>query len=129
MGAPDLIFELRSKGYSILADGGYLDISPADNLPPELVQQLKQNKTEILTELQREAQQEIRRQKVIAMLDTAPDLPRAIHVDDSSDPHNIIVCVAVRNPSKATCEMLIPRDKYNPWVLLELLMRHGQVTH
>lgn len=129
MGAPDLIFELRRKGYSIHADGGYLDISPADNLPPELVQQLKQSKTAILTELQREAQYEARRQKVIAMLDTAPDLPRAIHVDDSSDPHNIIVCVAVRHPTSATCEMLIPRDKYDPWALLELLMRHGQATH
>lgn len=53
MGAPDLIFELRSKGYSIQADGDYLDISPAD-IPPELVRQLKQSKAEILTELQRE---------------------------------------------------------------------------
>ena len=53
MGAPDLIFELRRKGYAIRADRGYLDISPADNLPPDLVQQLKQSKTEILTELQR----------------------------------------------------------------------------
>lgn len=56
MGAPDLIFELRRKGYSIRADGGYLDISPADNLPPDLVKQLKQRKTEILTELQRETE-------------------------------------------------------------------------
>ena len=53
MGAPDLIFELRRKGDGMRADGGYLDISPADNLPPDLVQQLKQSKTEILTELQR----------------------------------------------------------------------------
>ena len=56
MGAPDLIFELRRTGYSIRADGGYLDISPADNLPPDLVQQLKQSKAEILTELQRETE-------------------------------------------------------------------------
>ena len=56
MGAPDFIFELRRKGYSIRADGGYLDISPADNLPPDLVQQLKQSKAEILTELQRETE-------------------------------------------------------------------------
>ena len=56
MGAPDLICELRRKGYEIRADGGYLDISPADNLPPDLVQQLKQSKAEILTELQRETE-------------------------------------------------------------------------
>lgn len=29
MGSSDLILELRRKGYSIRADGGYLGISPA----------------------------------------------------------------------------------------------------
>jgi hypothetical protein len=53
MGAPDLIFQLRNSGYSIRVDGSYLDISPAE-LPPELVQQLKHNKTEILCALHRE---------------------------------------------------------------------------
>lgn len=84
-----------------------------------------ESKSETLLDRQREA----RRQKVIAMLEAAPDLPRAIHVDDSSDPHNIIVCVAVRHPTGATCEMLIDRDKYDPFALLGLLMRHGQATH
>jgi len=54
MGATDLIFKLRSDGYSISADGGYLDISPADNLSPELLQQLKQGKPEILCALHQE---------------------------------------------------------------------------
>ena len=53
MGALDLIFQLRNSGYSIRVDGDYLDISP-DELPPELVQQLKHNKTEILCVLHRE---------------------------------------------------------------------------
>ena len=53
MGALDLIFQLRNSGYSIRVDGSYLDISP-DELPPELVQQLKHNKTEILCVLHRE---------------------------------------------------------------------------
>ena len=53
MGALDLIFQLRNSGYSIRVDGSYLDISPAE-LPPELVQQLKHNKTEILCALHRE---------------------------------------------------------------------------
>lgn len=50
MGAPDLIFELRRKGYSIHADGGYLDISPAD-LPPDILQTIRQSKAEILAAL------------------------------------------------------------------------------
>ena len=53
MGASDLLFQLRNSGYSIRVDGSYLDISP-DELPPELVQQLRHNKTEILCVLHRE---------------------------------------------------------------------------
>ena len=128
MGAPDLIFELRRKGYSIRADGGYLDISPADNLPPELVKTIRQSKAEILTELQREARAEWRRQKVIAMLEAAPGTQRAIYTDTDSDPHNVILTVASRTYQQ-TCEMLIPKAKYDPWRLLELIERHGQVTH
>jgi len=127
MGANDLIFELRHKGYSIRADGGYLDISPADNLPPDLVQTIRQSKAEILTELQREARMEWRRQKVIAMLEAAPGTQRAIYPDTDSDPLNVILAIAIRHV--ATCEMLIPKSKYDPWRLLELIERHGQATH
>ena len=128
MGANDLIFELRSKGYSIRADGGYLDISPADNLPPELVKTIRQSKAEILTELQREARAEWRRQKVIKMLDAAPGTQRAIYTDTDSDPHYVILTVAVR-ACQQTCELLIPKAKYDPWRLLELIERHGATTH
>jgi len=54
MGATELIFKLRNDGYSIKADGGYLDISPADDLSPEFVKQLKQGKPEILCALRQE---------------------------------------------------------------------------
>ncbi len=124
MEANDLILDLRNKGYSIRADGNYLDISPAD-LPPELVQTIRQSKAEILTELQRED----RRKKAIALLEAAPGTQRAVYVDPDSDPDNIILAVAVRYPTGATCEMLLPKDRHDPWELLELLERHGQVTH
>lgn len=126
MDTPNLIIELRQKGYSIRADGGYLDISPSD-LPSDLVEQLKQSKPEVLAELQREGV-EWRRQKVIAMLQAEPDTPRAICVDANSDPHNVIVTVAVR-ACRQTCEMLIPRDKYDPFVLRQLMERHAQTVH
>ncbi len=56
MGATDLIFKLRNDGYLIMADGAYLDISPADDLSTELIQQLRQSKTEILCALHQEAE-------------------------------------------------------------------------
>ena len=72
-------------------------------------------------------QQEARRQKVLAMLEAAPDTQRAIHTDTDSDPHNVILTVGVRN--LATCEMLVPKAKYDPWRLLELVERHKETTH
>lgn len=112
MNAPDLIFELRRKGNSIRADGNYLDISPAD-LPPDVVQTIRQSKAEILAELRREA----RRQKVIAMLEADPGTQRAIYTDTDSDPCNVILTVAVR-ACQQTCELLIPKAKYDAWRLL-----------
>lgn len=53
--ANTLISELRNKGYSIRADGDYLDICPGD-LPHEVIAQLKNAKVEILAELKREVQ-------------------------------------------------------------------------
>ena len=68
-------------------------------------------------------QREMRRQKVIAMLDAAPGTQRAIYPDTDSDPLNVILAIAIRHV--ATCEMAIPKAKYDPWRLLELIERHG----
>ena len=68
-------------------------------------------------------QRETRRQKVIAMLEAAPETQRAIYTDTASDPHNVILTMAVRNLE--TCEMLIPKAKYDPWRLLALIEQYG----
>lgn len=75
-----------------------------------------------------EARAERRRQKVIAMLEAAPGTQRAIFADTESDPRYVILAVAVR-ACMQTCEMLIPKTKYDPWKLLELVERHGSTTH
>lgn len=74
-----------------------------------------------------EQQRESRRQEVITILQATPNTQRAIYTDIDSDPRNVILTVAVRN--LATCEMLIPKSKYDPWRLLELIEWHGQATH
>ena len=123
MGATELIFKLRSDGYSIIVDGSYLDISPADDLSVEFVQQLKQRKTEILSELQREDRQN----KVLTMLEANPDKQRAVYADTESDQDNVILTIAVRH--FATYEMLIPKAKYDPFRLLELIEQFGGSIH
>ena len=81
-------------------------------------------KPETLQDRQREA----RRQKIIAMMEAAPGTQRAVYTDTESDPHNVILTVAVRS-CQQTCELLIPKAKYEPWRLLALVERHGQTTH
>ena len=48
MGAFDLIRELRGAGVIVRADGGELDVSPADLLTDENIKALKRHKLEIL---------------------------------------------------------------------------------
>jgi len=128
MGANDLILRLRESGFSIGLHDDRLQVAPAEKLTDEIKQTIRQSKAEILTELQREARAEWRRQKVIAILEAAPDTQRAIYTDTDSDPNSVILTVAVRS-CQQTCEMLIPKAKYDPWKLLELIERHGQTTH
>lgn len=130
MGAPDLIFELRRKGFSVRADGNYLDISPAKNISPELVQQLKESKQELLAELQREQRQ----RKVIAMLHADSTLNRAYSVDTDCESDvaglglQVLVTIAVRG--FATYELAIARVKYDPWQFLELFEKQeGPSVH
>lgn len=129
MGATDLILHLRKNGFSLALYDDRLRIAPADKLTDELKQTIRQSKAEILTELQREARAEWRRQNAVAMLKAAPETKRAVFTDTDSDPHNVILAIAVRHPTGATCDMLIPKAKYDAWRLLELIERHGQTTH
>ena len=123
MGATDIIFELRNAGYSIIADGGYLDISPANDFPPDLLRQLKQRKPEILVALHLEQQQEARRENVLGMLEADPTLKRAIYADFESDVSNVILTIAIRD--LGTCEMTVPKAKLDQWQLLALIDRVG----
>lgn len=122
MSAPNLIFELREAGYSIKADGRYLDISPADNLPPDIVERIKQSKAEILAALLLEQQQEARLQNALAMLEADPEIKRAVHADADSDPDRVILTIAIRNVG--TCEMLVPRAGFDAWQLIALVDRY-----
>ncbi len=128
MGATDLIFKLRNDGYSICADGSCLDISPAEDLSPEIVRQLKLGKPEILCALNREEKaRETRREKVLAMLEADPRALRAMCTDVQSDPNNVILTIAIRG--KATCEMYVAKKRFDPFQLLSLVETSEQLTH
>jgi len=72
-------------------------------------------------------QQKTRQQKVLAMLEDNPDKQRAVYADTESDQDNVILSIAVRH--LATYEMLIPKAKYDPFRLLELIEQHYGSIH
>ena len=66
---------------------------------------------------------EARRQRVIAMLAERPGVRYAVLTDTEADPEAVILALAIRGV--ATCELRIPRAKYDPFLLLDLIDRHG----
>lgn len=110
----DLIFCLRKDGFTVKADGQFLDIAPAEKVTADLLSELKRHKQDILQELHAENRQA----KVLALLDENPSIKRAVLTDTDSDPDNVILTIAVRHI--ATCEMLLPKADYEPWQLLTL---------
>ena len=59
------------------------------------------------------------------MLATNPALRLAVVCDGKGDP--VPVAIAIRD--KGTCEVLISADKFDPFLLLELVERHVDTVH
>lgn len=127
MGANDLILQLRSEGFSVSAANSRLRIAPAEKLTDELKQTILQSKNEILSQLQREAKEEARRQKVLEMLAGNPETQRAIIADQNSDPVHVIITIGIR--SVATFELMIDKSRFDPFTLLDLIDKQSMSTH
>ncbi len=128
MRAKELIYKLRSSGYSIRADGAYISISPAENLSEELVHQLKRTKTKILEILDEEEEaREDRRAHALDMLADSPGVTRVVHTDINTDPNYVILTIAIRG--KGVFEMQISKEKYRPFDLLALIKNRGHRVH
>lgn len=63
-----------------------------------------------------------RMEKVIAKLHGDPGLRYAMEAHIEAAPDTVILTLAIRD--KAACELHIPRDIYDPFLLLELIERH-----
>lgn len=96
-------------------DGDYLELSPAEKITGDLIERLRKHKPAIIAELKREQ----RREKVLQMLEDRPEIQRAFVTDTESDRHNVILTMAIRDT--ASFELLIPKHKYDPFMLLALI--------
>ena len=141
MGAPDLLQALRAQGFTLRAEDGRVMVAPAERITDELRAVIRANKAELLTALGagsspespaavdsvRDPAAKGRRERVSAMLQEHPGARYAVLVDDDADPEAAIVTLAIRD--LATCELRIPRGKWDGVLFLELLERYAGTLH
>ena len=66
---------------------------------------------------------ETRRRRVLAMLAERPGIRCAVVTDTEADPNAVIIALAIRGVG--TCELRIPRQKWDPFLFLEAVERHS----
>lgn len=127
MGAPDILARLAAAGISLkpLPDGR-LWAAPRAALTDELRELVRENRAELLMALSKLAA-EGRRLRVLRMLADHPEATYAVVTDTEAVPGFVVVVVAIRG--KATCELHIPREKYDGTLLLDLIERHWGTVH
>ena len=118
-----------------LSDSGKIKASGGQVAVDRWLPAIREHKPGIVAALQEVANDaplldplaEARRQRVVAMLAERPGLQYALATNTEADPEAVLVALAIRG--KATCELRIPRDRYAPFLLLELLDKHGATLH
>jgi len=121
MGASDLLERLTLAGVRLSVLGpDQLAAEPRAALTDELRALIRTNKSALLAALARlEPGRGIRQQRALTKLADSPDLKRVAIFDIEANPTAVICTLAIRDVG--TCELTIPRDKYDPWLLLHAL--------
>lgn len=70
---------------------------------------------------------EARRQRVLDMLAEQPGIRYAVVTDSETELDAVILALAIRGVG--TCELRIPKAKYDGVLLLDLIERHGATLH
>lgn len=127
MGASDLLGRLALAGVKLTLLGpDKLAAEPRAALTDELRALIRNHKAELIEALapiggkrHDERGREIRRQRALAKLAAEPDRQRVAIFDPDADPAFVICTIAIRGVG--TCELKIPRAKFDPWAVLEAL--------
>jgi hypothetical protein len=129
MGAPDILGLLAAQGLTLRPrPDGNLIVSPRRLLTDEARQLIREHKAELLEALSGasdtlpDTAAEARRKQVLAMLRQRPGTRYAMLTDTKEDPQAVILALAIRDAG--TCELCIPREKWDGVLFLEMLERH-----
>jgi hypothetical protein len=126
-----------------MADGVNLALSTTGNIKAtgeraavnRWLSLIRENKPGIVAALQEtgdveplpDPETEARRQRVLKLLAANPSVRYALVTDIEADPEAVIVVLAIRG--RVSCELRIPREKYDPFLLLDLIERYGGIIH
>lgn len=132
MNAPDVLARLAAAGIRLspLPDGR-LWAEPRAALNDDLRQLIRAHKVELLNALESntlpDPAAECQRQRVLEMLAQRPGTRYAAVTDIEAEPNAVILALAIRGGG--TCELRIPKAKYDGVLLLDLIERHGGTVH
>ncbi len=123
--AADILARVQAAGIRLepLPDGR-IKVAPRSRLTDELRSLIVEHKVELIAalEIRPDPAAEARRQRVLAMLAERPDVRYAVLTDTEADPEAVLLTLAIRG--RATCELAIPRAKYDGVLLLDLIEKH-----
>jgi hypothetical protein len=126
MGAPDILGLLTARGLTLRPlPGGNLEVSPRSALTDELRSLIREHKAELLDALEGGAGliAFARQRKALAFLEAHPNVKRTCFADVESDPANIILTVALREPW-GVVEVLVRRERFDALALMDLSLRY-----
>ena len=122
--ATELIRSLAQQGVNLRVDGDQLIVSaPKGSVASETMERLKEQKAAVMAELAAPSDVKARRERLYQMMDE-DDAERIYYwiTDTDSDPHYVILAMGIKDVG--TCEMRIPKEKYDPFLLMEILDKH-----
>ena len=123
----ELIGRIALAGVKLSAEGDQLiaDIQPGAAMTEDLRRLIRENKAALLSALApADRGIELRRQRVLAKLAAEPNRQRVAVFDPDANPSAVICTIGIRGVG--TCELRIPRDRYDPWLVLEAMGRSEQ---
>jgi len=128
MTTADLLNRVQAIGLILWRDGDRLRYRGPPEAVDALLPELRAHKSELLAALGSKLESrsdpaaEERRNRVLATLESNPNARYAVLADAEADPQAVVVTLAIRG--RTTCELAIPREKWDGILFLELLEKH-----
>jgi hypothetical protein len=120
MGAPEILDHLAAVGVRLTRRGDTIIASPKVAVTPDLIDLIRENKPVLMEAL---AAAETRRQRAIGLLEANPDARYGVVTDLEAVSGHVLLTLAIKG--KGTIELVIPAEKWDGTLFLDLLERHG----